>query len=76
MESAIESMWVGCFECTGCIIAILPNDMHYYKTKPYGIPIGSFTVPKVAENAEANDEEDEESSALDEELIMINDEGV
>ena len=50
--------------------------MHYYKTKPYGIPIGSFTVPKVAENAEANDEEDEESSALDEELIMINDEGV
>ena len=75
-------MRVGFFEHTGCIITMLPNDVQGYKIKPQGIPIGSFTVPKVAENTEANSEEDEdidtmdeESAALDEEFRIINDEG-
>ena len=61
---------------------MFPSDVHNYKIEPQGMPIGSFTVPKVATNAEANVEEDEdidpmeeEYSALDEELIILNDEG-
>ena len=61
---------------------MLPNDVQGYKIKPKGIPIGSFTVPKVAENTEANSEEDEdiepidqEDATLNEEFRIINDEG-
>ena len=25
MDSAMERMWVGCFESTGCLITMLPN---------------------------------------------------
>ena len=52
MGSAMESMRVGCFELIGCIITMLPNDVHNSKTNPQGMPIGSFTVPKVGANDE------------------------
>ena len=79
MYSAMDSMQVGCFEHTGCLITMLPNDLHNYNIKSQEMTVGSFTVNKVAANDEANSEEDEyidpmnrEASALDEELISIN----
>ena len=57
---------------------MLNNDVHDSKIKPHGIPIGSFTMPKVAANAQEHEDIetiDEESSEVDEELIIINDEG-
>ena len=65
-ESAVESMQVGSFERTGCPITMLPNDVHDSKINPQGIHIGSFTVPKVAANSEANAEEDEDIAPMDE----------
>ena len=64
------------------LITILPNYLHDYKIKPQKIPIGSFTVPKLDANSEAKYEDDDdiepmyqESAALDEIFIIINDEG-
>ena len=74
----MESTRVGCFDCTGCLITMFPNNVHNSKIKPQGMPIGSFTVPKVGENDEQDEDNepmDEESNALDEELRIINDEG-
>ena len=52
---------------------MLPNDVQYFKINSQGMSIGSFTVPKVDANFEANAEEyediepiDEKSAALDE----------
>ena len=41
----MESMRIGCFECTGCLRTWLPNDIHDTKVRPQGMPQGSFTVP-------------------------------
>ena len=82
MDSAMESMWVGCFERTSYLVAIFYNAFNITKIKPQLIPNGSSTLPKVAENSEANagedgdiDTMDEESAALDGKWIIINDEG-
>ena len=71
MDSAMEIMLVGCFYCTGCIIAMLPNNVQDYKIVPQVMPIGSFTVPKVAANAEANAEEDDDIVPMDEESAAL-----
>ena len=82
MDSDMESMRVGCFNITSCLITMFTNDVHNSKMKPQGMQIGSLTVPEVAENADANAEEveyiepvDDEYAALDKERITINNEG-
>ena len=67
MYSDMERMRVGCFECSGCFITILPNYLKGYKIKPQGIPIGSFIVPIVDANSEANTEDDEDVDTIDDE---------
>ena len=59
-------MKVCCFYHNGCLITMFPYYLHGSKIKPQGIPIGSFTLPKVAANDEANAEEDEDIAPMDE----------
>ena len=66
MDIYMDIMKVGLFERTGCLIPMFPNDMQESKIKSQGIPIGSFTLPKVAANDEANAEEDEDIAPMDE----------
>ena len=71
MYSDMERMRVGCFELIGCIITMLSNDVHNSKTNPQGMPIGSFTVPKVDANFEANSEEYEDIVPMDEKYAAL-----
>jgi len=45
MAQEMESMRVGCFQRTGCLLTWLPNEMHDTKVRPQGMQKGSFTVP-------------------------------
>ena len=56
MDIYMDIMKVGLFERTGCLIPMFPNDMQESKIKSQGIPIGSFTVPKLAANSGGNAE--------------------
>ena len=71
LYSAMESMQVGCFEHTFCLITMLPNDVHDSKIKPQRMPIGSFRVPKVAESSKANAEEYEDIVPMDEKYAAL-----
>ena len=54
MESDIENMRSVSFEPNGCLITVLPNDLHNSKINSQGMPVGSLIVPKVSENSEEN----------------------
>jgi hypothetical protein len=68
MGEEMESMRIGCFECTGCLIIWLPNDIHDTKVRPQGMPQGSFTVPTNHRQAQDHlNDETAEPEAQDEE---------
>ena len=50
---------------------MLPNDAQYFKINSQGMPIGSFTVPKVDANFEANSEEYEDIVPMDEKYAAL-----
>ena len=76
-------MRIGCFECTGCLISWLPNEIHDIKIRPQGMPKESFTaVPTHQQRNETQSHEtgvepegqDEEEAALDEERRYLEEE--
>ena len=60
MIQEYETMRVGCFKRTECLLTLIANNEHDQRIKPQGMMTGSFTMPTQESVAVGGDNEDNE----------------
>ena len=82
MEAEYDAMRIGCFERTGCLMTLIPNEAHDNRIHPQGMNPNSFTIPSqriAGAEEQANDDiedQDEEAAAVQAEQGIIDEEGI